>query len=495
MSVLQTVSAVRNAEKSAVDSGIAEYSLMVDAGSQAADIINFHYPEASRFVVLCGGGNNGGDALVAAGVLSRNYRRNVVIYSVKARDGFSGCAGHAVNDLPEDIGFFHRESLSVRDFKPGDVIIDGLLGIGFSGGALRSEVKSFIAAAVASGLPVAALDLPSGMNGDTGVVSPDGVIDADMTITFGMLKAGLFSGEGSRYRGKLRLVDIGLDAGASVANGIFTNLDAVKCVTHPGFDCHKNSRGRVLVWGGSSLYPGAPVLSAVAALRCGAGIVRIVSNGECRELAPAEVIVKKILCGSDVGRDVREFFPLSDVLVAGCGWGDETPVEALDVLWEFPGTLVLDADALNMFSAHIDKWRCRDRVIITPHPGEAARLAAALELPFSAGNREQSAKELAAKLQCTVLLKGRDSVVADRNGNVMRIASGNHALATAGSGDVLAGIIAACACSIEDTMTAAALAGFIHGVAGETAPGIPLAGEFGERAGVVLAAARQNALF
>lgn len=495
MSVLQTVSAVRNAEKSAVDSGVAEYSLMFDAGSQAADIINFHYRNAPRFVVLCGGGNNGGDALVTAAVLFGKYRRNVVIYSVKSRDGFAGCAGQAVKDLPEEISFFHRENLSVKDFKPGDVIIDGLLGIGFAGGALRSEVKSFIAAAVASGLPVAALDLPSGMNGDTGVVSPDGVINADMTITFGMLKAGLFSGEGSRCRGKLRLVDIGLDAGVSCGKEVFTNLDAVKTVTHPGFDCHKNSRGRVLVWGGSSLYPGAPVLSGVAALRCGAGIVRIVSNGDCRPLAPAEVIVKKILCGSDVSRDVREFFPLSDVLVAGCGWGDETPVEALDVLWEFPGTLILDADALNMFSANIARWRCRDRVIITPHPGEAVRLAAALGLDCPAGNRERLAKELAGKLQCTVLLKGRDSVIADRNGNLMLIASGNHALATAGSGDVLAGIIAACVCGIENTMTAAALAGFIHGAAGENSPGIPLAGEFGERAGIVLAAARQNALF
>ena len=333
MSFLQTVSAVRNAERAAMDSGVPEYSLMFDAGSQAADIINFHYPRARCFVILCGGGNNGGDALVAATILFRRYRRNVVVYSVKARDAFSGCAKCAADDLPREIGFFHRNTLSEKDFKPGDVIVDGLLGIGFSGGALRDEVKSFIRAAVGSGLPVVALDLPSGMNGDTGIVSPDGVINADMTITFGMLKAGLFSGEGSRYRGKLRLVDIGLESTEVSEREVFTNLDAVKSVSSPRFDCHKNSRGRVLVWGGSSLYPGAPVLSAVAALRCGAGIVRIASSGDCRMLAPAEVIVKKILCGSDVSRDIREFFPLSDVLVAGCGWGDETPVEALDVLF------------------------------------------------------------------------------------------------------------------------------------------------------------------
>lgn len=495
MSFLQTVQAVRDAEKTAMDSGIAEYSLMLNAGTRAADIIHFHYPEAVRFVILCGGGNNGGDALVTGRRLFEHYHCEVVIFSIKAKTDFSGCAGFAAADLPEDIPFFCREHLAETDFKPGDVIVDGLLGIGFAGGALRENVKSFIAGANNSGCPVAALDLPSGMNGDTGDVSPDGVINADLTITFGMLKKGLFSASGSRYRGKLRLVDIGLADAVSGKSTVFCNLDAVRSAVSPDFDCHKNSRGRVLVWGGSEQYPGAPVLSATAALHCGAGIVRIISGGDCRMLATPEIIVNKLLCGTDINREVEKFFPQGDVLVAGCGWGDETPVEALEVLWKFPGTLILDADALNMFSANIELWQQREKVIITPHPGEASRLAGALNLSCSSGDRRELALKLAARLHCTVLLKGRDSIVASHGGDTVLIASGNHALATAGSGDVLAGIIAAVACYEDDPVRSSALGAYIHGIAGETAPGIPLAGNFASRAGTVLTKIRQNGLF
>lgn len=495
MSKLYPVSEVRAAERRAVDSGIPEYSLMLRAGRQAADIINLHYPEVVRFVVLCGGGNNGGDALVAAKFLFERYHREVVVFSVKAPELFTGCAGSAIRDLPNGIPFYVRRELNKNEFFPGDVIIDGLLGIGFSGGELRPEVKNFIASANASGNPVAALDLPSGINGDSGEISPDGAIEADLTVTFGMLKPGLFAGEGSRLRGKLRLADIGLESESDLEEEVFSNIDAFQCAADPDFACHKNSRGRVLIWGGSEKYPGAPVLSALGALHCGAGIVRLVSGGECRGLASPEIIVKKIQNGSDLRSEVQPFFECSDVLVAGCGWGEEIPVDSLDLLWDFPGTLILDADALNMFSRNISKWQFRERVIITPHPGEAARLAGALGLSEYIHDRRQLALKLAAALHCVVLLKGRDSVAADHEGNCRLISAGNYALATAGSGDVLAGIIAAVVNGKYDTLTAAAFGAYLHGAAGESSPGIPLAGDLPEQAGRVLTALRQKQWF
>ena len=495
MSKLYSVSEVRTAERRSIASGVAEYTLMQRAGFQAADIINQHYPEAVRFVVLCGGGNNGGDALVAAGRLFERYQREVVIYSVKELADFTGCAAFAACDLPRKISFRCCKSLIETDFFPGDVIIDGLLGIGFAGGALRPEVKSFITAANASGCPVAALDLPSGLNGDTGEISSDGAVNADLTVTFGMLKAGLFAGEGSRLRGKIRLVDIGIEADADPRCEVFSNTDAFKSAVLPDFACHKNSRGRVLIWGGSEKYPGAPVLCARGALHSGAGIVRLISTGDCSSLAPAELIVKKIQNGSDLKSEVVPFFPQSDILVAGCGWGDDIPVEALDIVQEFPGTVILDADALNMLSRNIAQWQFRDQVIITPHPGEAARLAAALDLSEYTGDRKQLALKLASVLKCVVLLKGRDSVVAGPDGNSCLISSGNYACAAAGSGDVLAGILAAVAAGKKDLFAAAAFGAYLHGAAGETFSGIPTAGDLPEQAGDILTAMRQKRWF
>ncbi len=494
MSRLYSVAAVRYAEQRAVESGTPEYDLMLDAGRQAADLIDFHYPHAVRFLVFCGGGNNGGDALVAASVLHLRYHREVLVYALKPLNKLSGCAAFAASSLPETVELKEAADFSTRDIHPGDVIIDGILGIGFEGGSLRPAVAELIAKINSSSSPVVALDLPSGMDGDSGRVSPDGVIDADLTICFGMVKSGLFSGDASRYRGDFRFADIGLDAENDSNEEVFTNFDAVSLTGRPGFDCHKNSRGRVLVWGGSDEYPGAPVLTSVAALRCGAGIVRLVSEGECSRIAPAELIVKKIPNGSALSGEVMPVFELSDVLAAGCGWGGRIPVEALELLHRFPGKVVLDADALNMFSRHPEMWNFNGNLIITPHPGEAKRLAEAFGVEYSSCRRE-FAVALAKRLNCVVILKGRDSIVADCTGRNTLIAAGNHALATAGSGDVLTGIIAALLASdMLPLFETAALGAYIHGVAGESADGIPLAGDLPESAGRILTALRHNHL-
>ena len=489
MSRMMPVDSVRKAEAGAVAAGTAEFDLMLSAGRQAADIIQHHYPHAIRFLFFCGGGNNGGDALIAADILYRRYHREVMVYSVKELNKFTGCAALAAKQLPAEICVIDSATLRKEDILPGDVIIDGLLGIGFKGGALRPEVRAMVTIANAVRNPVISLDLPSGMNGDNGEVSSDGAVNADLTITFGAVKPGLFSMNGSALRGRLRLADIGLPAIDDTGDEVFTNLDAVETLTHPAADCHKNSRGRVLVWGGSEEYPGAPVLSAKGALYASAGIVRLVSCGECRNLAPAAVIVKKIPNGSDVRSEVLPFFPLSDVLVAGCGWGNETPREALNTVWEFPGKVILDADALNMFSRFPESWSKHKDVLITPHPGEAARLAAAFGIKNI--DRRQLAGELAATLGCIVLLKGRDSVLAAPDGRNTLISSGNHALATAGSGDVLTGIIAAQAAKMP-LFEAAALGAYIHGVAGETAGRYIIADELPLLAARVISILRDN---
>ena len=246
-----TVELVRELERRAIASGVPEYTLMLRAGRGAAAWIAWRYPDASGFVVLAGGGNNGGDALVVAEELHRRFP--VRVFGVKPLSDYRGCAATAAAELSPDLPYAVGE---IPDLRPGEVIIDGLLGIGFAGGSLRPDVRDLIAAANASGNPVVALDLPSGVAGDTGEASPDGAIRAETTLTFGCPKAGLFAGDGALLRGALRVIDIGLGGGAE-GDEVFTDFDAMRIVPRPSPDVHKNLRGRVVVWAGSPEYPGA----------------------------------------------------------------------------------------------------------------------------------------------------------------------------------------------------------------------------------------------
>ncbi len=489
-----SVARMRSMEQAAIAAGVPEYELMCRAGNAAADLTAFHYPAPGRIVILCGGGNNGGDALVCARRLHEHYRREVVVFSVRDRESFSGCAGNAASDLPDDIPFYLRDSLENVHFYPGDVIVDGLLGIGYSGGKMRENIAAYIRKVNAASLPVVALDLPSGLNGDTGVVSDVGAVNAALTITFGAPKTGLFLNDGARYRGVLRLVDIGSDKGADTGEfECFTNIDAQLIVPRCECDCHKNSRGRVLVWGSSEKYPGAAALTSEAALRCGSGIVRLISCGRCDRNLPNAVIYHHIPNGCDPGREVEQFFPCSDVLIAGCGWGDETPPEALKAVWNFPGVVVLDADALNLISRNPGVWQARENVIMTPHPGEAARLA------HAAGIGEVSCRRvlallLAEKYHACIVLKGKDTLVASPEGRIIVSSSGNFKLATAGSGDVLAGCIGAFAGNGLPLMDSAALGAYLHGVAGENSCGM-IADDLPLLAGKILSSIRESRIF
>lgn len=465
------VALIREMERAAVASGTAEYELMLRAGVQAGRWIAAKYPLAQRFVILCGGGNNGGDALVAARYLFDSAKK-LIVYSTRSKQDFSGCAAMAAADLPEEIPFLVKDELGENDFFPGDVIVDGILGIGFSGGKLRENAASFIRAANSSSLPVVALDLPSGIDADSGDAAENGAIKADLTLTFGRVKPGLFQSAGSVLRGTLRLIDIGLSGGNSGGMEIFTNLDAVEKVPRFPVDCHKNSRGRVLIWGGSPEYPGAAALSTLAALKSGAGLVRCASSADLHGRVCNAAIVGK-LASNEIP---EEFIALSDVLVCGCGWGKSVFPQAVERALDFPGCVVLDADALNFIAGTPEVWKRRDNIVITPHPGEAARLCAAWKIAFSGGRVEQAAA-LAEYSGAVTVLKGHDTVVAAPGKAPVIIAGGNALLATAGSGDVLAGTIGALAAQGVPAFDAASLGAYIHGIAAEDAGEILIADE------------------
>ena len=482
------VKTIRKMEEDAVISGIPEYELMLRAGVMAAEWIKKVFHSANRFVVLCGSGNNGGDALVCAGILSAGYP--VVVYSTANKEKFSGCAANAVRDLPEDIPFYVKDHLTTADFRSGDVIIDGLLGIGFAGEVLRERVSNFIAVVNSLHYPVISLDLPSGINGDSGKAAVNGAVNADHTLTFGAPKPGLFLNDGAKLRGSLRVMDIGLNLlPEKEPMRVFTNTDAIGLLPDVAPDCHKNSRGRVAVWGSSPEYPGAAALCTLGALKSGAGIVRCASEADLSGRLCNAAIFQKL----SHGEIPEKFLSSSDVLVCGCGWGSCAGKAGIGAALEFPGTVVLDADALNFVAGNPQVWKKRENIILTPHPGEGARLLAAFGVAASECRRE-NARNLAEKLHSVILWKGRDTVVASPSEEPVIIAAGTPLLATAGSGDVLAGVIGALASSGANAFDAACLGAYIHGIAGEIADRVIIADQLPELISQVLFQLRRNAI-
>jgi len=457
------VEEIRSAEAEAFAGDPDGYGLMLRAGRAAAEIIRGFFPRVRRTVFLCGGGNNGGDALAAASSLPGK----VVVYAVKPLAELRGAAARAAKDLPENVEVCVCEGPFPGMFRFGDLIVDGLLGIGFSGGVLREPVSSIIRAVNASGCPVVSLDVPSGLDSDNGRAA-EPTVRAELTVTFGAVKRGLLCGDGPALCGVLRAVDIGLGQ-VSQDDRAVTFEEAVKLLPRPAADVHKNTRGSLLVASGSREFAGAAALTACAALRCGAGIVRLAAVRAAG--LPHAVIVREFPSEKGVlpptlWREISPWVRSSGALAAGPGWGDAEP-GLLAGVFDFPGPVVLDADGLNLAARHPQLWRSRKDLVITPHPGEAARLARAFGV--SACGRSGLARVLAEKTGAVVLLKGKFTVVSSPDGREKIVLSGSPALATAGSGDVLTGIIGALLAAKLAPFEAAVLGASLHGRAGELA--------------------------
>jgi NAD(P)H-hydrate epimerase len=471
------------------EAGIPGSLLMENAGVGAGELIlefaaNLAENHVRRFVLLAGKGNNGGDAYVAAKYLWEHSEVPVVLHSVCPLEELKGDASHHAGLLPAEVGF----SLDPPSFEAGDIIVDGLLGTGASG-PLRAPYDDWVARINASNLPVVALDIPTGLDGDDGSVADDAVL-ADLSITMGLPKQGMLLNRGPELCGSLRVVDIG------VPKEFMEDMDSEMEITEfedvrsflgrrPPFS-HKKSAGHVLVVGGSSDYPGAPVLSAEAALRSGAGLVTLaVPRGA--EVPPPDsrsIIFRRV---DDGGKGVfsEESIPalnklagIADSLVIGPGMTAAKSVEpVLEALLLYDKPMALDADALNLIAGNPELITSisTPNIVLTPHPGEAKRLLKAFSLPPVSDDRDSIARiaaaaNIAAVSGCVAILKGHRSVVASSSGEILVNSSGSSALSTAGTGDVLAGLVAALLAGDGEPLNAAAAAAFIHGLAGEMSP-------------------------
>ena len=468
---------------------IPGFVLMERAGFGCGEkIIEFiedriHFNHIKRFVILAGKGNNGGDAYVVARYLYENTDIEIIIYSICDLEKLGDDSKKHAGLIIEDVDYSIKKKLTDKDFRQGDVIIDGLLGTGATG-SLRKPYDNWILTVNTSLLTVISLDVPSGLNADDGLIA-ENCIMADMTLTMALPKRGLVIRKGPEYCGLLRCVDIGvpqeyIDETESDFE-VYFDCDAKKYLTRMPVKSYKNSVGSVLIIGGSQEYYGAPFLSALTAQRAGAGMVRVAVPESIERIPDVSLslIVTKIkdngngYFGLESLKELKPLIDKSDVIVLGPGIGTErdTFLFVREIL-KSQKPLIIDADALNIIAESPEIYHKNDANILTPHPGEMKRLLEAFDLEhFNDQSRESKAEALAECLDSIIVFKGARTVTASPDGQITINSSGCPALATAGSGDSLTGIIAALnAKAREDYYAATAAAVFIHGMTGEISP-------------------------
>lgn len=463
------------AQTRALDSAAIErcsipgHVLMRRAAEAAYARLLRRWPAPAAIIVLCGGGNNGGDGyLLAALAKKRGHAVRVFHGSDPSRlrgDAASACEQALAEGVP--VAAWERGALQA---EPESVVVDALLGTGL-GGPVREDVARIIDTLNGSGLPVLAVDIPSGLCADSGTVLGSAV-RATATVSFIGRKRGLYTGAGPDHCGDLDFDDLAVPAAvyAAVPPGdSWTLLDPARerdALAPRPADAHKGHFGNVLVIGGERGMGGAALLAAEAALRAGAGLVRIATRAE--HVAPALARLPAAMAAAVA--DVHELQPLlavSDVLVLGPGLGRGPWAEQLyECARGAQLPAVLDADALALLAARGDPWSAP--AVLTPHPGEAARLLGSDSARVQA-DRFASARALAERYRATAVLKGNGSLVAAPDGAGALCAAGNPGMATGGMGDVLAGLIGGLLAQGLDGAAAARLAVSTHAAAADLA--------------------------
>ncbi|GFM80992.1 bifunctional NAD(P)H-hydrate repair enzyme [Pseudomonas cichorii] len=459
---LYSAAQVRDLDSRLIAAGTPGLELMRRAAHATWRAVRRQWPQAGELTVLTGRGNNAGDGYLVA-ALARKAGWRVRVLAVGDPAALAGDAATA-----------HSEAVATGvDIQPwsaqplSGVVLDALLGTGLSG-EVREPYLSVINAINASGLPVAAVDIPSGLSADTGRTL--GVaVRADLTVTFIGLKLGLLTGDAADLVGELVFDDLQADSSLVAQTPISAKrLDTfnLPALTPRPQTAHKGLYGRVLVIGGDHGFGGAALLSAESALRSGAGMVTLATRSE--HVSAALVRMPEVM--SAAIRSANQLLALIEpaaVLVVGPGlgqasWGRSLLSAAADA----GRPQVWDADALNQLAG--GSVSLPENSVITPHPGEAARLLGISTREVQA-DRPTAALALARKFNTVCVLKGSGSLIADADGRLALCDRGHPAMATAGLGDVLAGLIGALMAQHMTPFDAACLGVWLHASAGEQA--------------------------
>jgi hydroxyethylthiazole kinase-like uncharacterized protein yjeF len=471
VAALYRVAEIRQVE-TAASASLPAGSLMRTAGSAAAEFAKKIISTPNeKILVLAGPGDNGGDALEAAQLLSATGLKVTVIlcdmnnqYSLDAQQSLQQAqASHAT--------FITIDYFLSDDKEQWGLIIDGIFGIGLTRaitGKIASLIQEVNHLSQKYQFPVLALDVPSGLNADTGQLTSEIAIRASHTITFIGNKPGLHTAAGRDYSGDVEVADLAISSNFfPKPSAYLTHAKMFSKTIKPRLnDSHKGSYGDVMIIGGAPGMAGAPILAARAAIHCGAGRVFIGFIG-----APAlfDNQHPELMC-----RNAQDLDFADAIVVIGPGLG--TSAEAMQLLSRALNdavTMVIDADALNLIANNTALHRLLAArheknlaTIMTPHPLEAARLLGVSTKEIQA-DRLNSAQSIANKFKSSVVLKGAGSIIATFNGATFINTTGNPSLATAGTGDVLAGVCGALLVQAASESDAASFAVWLHGLAAD----------------------------
>lgn len=463
------------AEMTAVDaaaaaSGIDSFGLMLQAGAGVAASFLRHYPSARRAVVLCGPGNNGGDGYVAARCL-RDSGVEVAVFHLGDPDRLKGDAARAFS------GWLGKGA-PIEEYRPaeGDIVIDALFGAGLTR-AVPEAVSAVIARIEEARLPVLAVDLPSGIDGRTGMML-GAAFAAERTITFMTRKPGHLLMPGRELSGVLEVLDIGIPA--RIVRGQASGKLAEnrpeqwqRWLTSSGPETHKYKRGHLVVFSGEKGKTGAARMSAMSGLKAGAGLVTIASPADAMDENAAH-LTAVMLHGIDGDAELLDWLKderlRSFVLGPGFGAGEKARGFGAALAARH---LVLDADGITSFREDPEALFAlfaegETRLVLTPHEGEFSRLFPDIAADHNLGKADK-ALAAAARANAAIVYKGPDTVIASPDGRALINTNAPIWLATAGSGDVLAGIIGALMAQGLPAFEAAAAGVYMHGEAGNRA--------------------------
>lgn len=466
------------------DYGIPGIVLMENAGLRVVEVVCEALTPDDRVVVICGRGNNGGDGLVVARHLL-NRGANVRVMLLARGSDLSGDAA-ANYTIARKMGVPIVEAPSTRALnaaaESADLLVDAILGTGAKGEAHGAALAAIRATRRCRGRVIAA-DIPSGVCADNGAILGEAV-RATVTVTFGLPKIGLYTYPGRGYCGEIRVADIGLPRPLLTDPGLRTNLttteEAARRLPARPPDAHKGDFGRVVILGGSRGFTGAPCLAAEGALRVGAGLVTVgcaESLNPTLEVKLTEAMTRPLPESPEaaLGREsvpaALDLCAQADAVVLGPGLSrqPEAAAFARAIIHSAAPPLVIDADALNALAGDLAPLRTRRAAaVLTPHPGEMSRLCGTTIAAIQS-DRLGWSRRLAEQTDAVVVLKGAGTVVAAPDGEAWVNPTGSSALATGGTGDVLAGAIAGLLAGGADPLSASVVAVYYHGAAGDLA--------------------------
>lgn len=435
--MIVTCTAMRELEARAFAEGITPSELMEDAGQKIARAVTQFFPEPGRCIAVFGKGHNGGDALVAARWLAKSGW-NITLWQPFPAEECAPLTQEKLRELEA------CELEKDRLITGATIILDGLLGIGAKG-PLRAPIVDFTRrinqARIDDGAFIFALDLPSGLDGDTGQADPDAVI-ADVTLSIGFAKPGLLADRATNLVGRLAVLPLpALRERMPESEGspqVATACHLAPLLPRRRFDIHKGDCGRVGIIAGSPGMVGAAVMAAEACVHAGAGLVTLYVCADTHPLISGRCALEVMV------QSVKSFAEAldhpHDALAIGPGLGSTRRAEIFSVLEHAKSPLIVDADALNALATRIEVLsRSAGPRLLTPHPGEMARLD-----PASTGPpRNEAVTRFVSRFPSTLLLKGSRTVVGERGRPLSYNTTGTPGMASGGMGDVLTGVLAA----------------------------------------------------